>query len=161
MLVRMCVVGSEFWKQLCYEHGIQADGTALPSPDPSTLTRPSAFFYQSDSAHFTPRSIMLDLEPRVINSIMQSSHGAIYNPDNIFVSGDGSGAGNNWASGYSQGLAVKNAIMDMIDREVDSCDSLEVHILDARFSCLGTVYGAFDCWRHRVRSRIPPPRTPP
>ena len=39
---------------------------------------------------------------------------------------DGSGAGNNWAAGYSMGEQVNEDVMDMIDREADGSDSLEV-----------------------------------
>lgn len=40
----------------------------------------------------------------------------------------GSGAANNWAAGYSAGDTVQDEVFDMIDREVDGSDSLEVHI---------------------------------
>jgi tubulin gamma len=49
----------------------------------------------------------------------------LFNPENIFVSPDGSGAGNNWASGYRQGVEHSETIFDMIDREADNSDSLE------------------------------------
>lgn len=39
---------------------------------------------------------------------------------------DGTGAGNNWAAGYSMGESVQEELMDMIDREADGSDSLEV-----------------------------------
>lgn len=39
----------------------------------------------------------------------------------------GSGAANNWAAGYSAGDTVQDEVFDMIDREVDGSDSLEVH----------------------------------
>lgn len=45
---------------------------------------------------------MLDLEPRVINSIQNSDQRQLYNHENIFLSPHGGGAGNNWASGYTQ-----------------------------------------------------------
>ena len=38
----------------------------------------------------------------------------------------GSGAANNWAAGYSAGDTVQEEVFDMIDREVDGSDSLEV-----------------------------------
>ena len=38
----------------------------------------------------------------------------------------GVGAGNNWGAGYSAGEAVQEDIFDMIDREADGSDSLEV-----------------------------------
>lgn len=33
---------------------------------------------------------------------MQSPFANLYNPENIYTSKDGGGAGNNWGSGYSQ-----------------------------------------------------------
>lgn len=58
------LVGNEFWKQICHEHGIQQDGTL----DPTAAVRDGQediFFYQSDNSHYIPRAIMIDLEPRV------------------------------------------------------------------------------------------------
>ena len=46
--------------------------------------------------------MLVDLEPRVINTIMNSAYANLYNPENIYVSKDGGGAGNNWAQGYHQ-----------------------------------------------------------
>ena len=58
---------------------------------------------QADDEHYIPRSVLLDLEPRVINNIMNSEYNKLYNPENVYLAKDGGGAGNNWASGYSQG----------------------------------------------------------
>lgn len=63
---------------------------------------------------------------QVIQSIMQSPFGAFYNPENIFVASNGTGAGNNWAAGYSQAQVIQEEIMEIVDREVDGSDSLEV-----------------------------------
>jgi tubulin gamma len=52
----------------------------------------------------------------------------LYNPENIFVSKDGGGAGNNWAQGYSAGEKVYDDLMEMLDREADGSDSLEVSL---------------------------------
>ena len=38
----------------------------------------------------------------------------------------GMGAGNNWAAGYEMGDTVQEEVFDMIDREADGSDSLEV-----------------------------------
>lgn len=62
----------------------------------------------------------------MVQSILQSPYGAIFNPENVFISGAGTGAGNNWASGYSQGQSIQDEIIDMIDREADGSDNLEV-----------------------------------
>jgi hypothetical protein len=69
---------------------------------------------------------MLDLEPRVINGIVNGPYGNIYNPENFYVHKEGAGAGNNWAAGYAMGETVQDEVLDMIDREADGSDSLEV-----------------------------------
>lgn len=53
----------------------------------------------------------------------------MYNPENIFLSNDGGGAGNNWAYGYAQGEKVYEEVVEMIDREADNSDSLEGFML--------------------------------
>ena len=50
----------------------------------------------------------------------------LYNPENIYLSKHGGGAGNNWASGYHQGEKLQEEIFDILDREADGSDSLEV-----------------------------------
>lgn len=42
------------------------------------------------------------------------------------MSTEGGGAGNNWAFGYSEGVRVKDELLEMLDREAESSDSLEV-----------------------------------
>ena len=39
---------------------------------------------------------------------------------------EGTGAGNNWAAGYARGGEIEDELLDMIDREADGSDSLEV-----------------------------------
>lgn len=51
---------------------------------------------------------------RVINGIQNSDIKNLFNPENIFMSDHGGGAGNNWASGYHQGESVQEDILDMI-----------------------------------------------
>jgi tubulin gamma len=121
-------IGTEFWKQLCAEHGIRPDGL-LEESVVDTGDRKDVFFYQADDDHYIPRALLIDLEPRVINGIRNSSFRNFYNPENIFVSRVGGGAGNNWASGYRQGEEKEEELMDMIEREADGSDSLEGFVL--------------------------------
>jgi hypothetical protein len=51
----------------------------------------------------------------------------LYNPENIYLSPQGGGAGNNWATGFSQGERLQEEIFDIIDREADGSESLEVN----------------------------------
>lgn len=60
---------------------------------------------------------------------MQSQYAKLYNPENIYLSKDGGGAGNNWASGFSQGDKLQEEVFDIIDREADGSDSLEGFVL--------------------------------
>jgi hypothetical protein len=79
---------------------------------------------------------MLDLEPRVINGIVNGPYGNIYNPENFYVHKEGAGAGNNWAAGYAMGETVQDEVLDMIDREADGSD---------RLTCLGFHAAALNC----------------
>ena len=94
----------EFWKQLCAEHGISSEGVLEDWATDGT-DRKDVFFYQADDEHYIPRAVLLDLEPRVINSITnpkESNYSNLFNPENIYMSKHGGGAGNIWASGYTQ-----------------------------------------------------------
>ncbi|CAD0023050.1 unnamed protein product [Aureobasidium pullulans] len=110
-------VGSQFWQQLCQEHGINRDGN-LEDFATEGGDRKDVFFYQSDDTRYIPRAILMDLEPR-----------NIYNPENFYIHSGGTGAGNNWAAGYSMGETVQEEVLDMIDREADGSDSLEGFML--------------------------------
>jgi tubulin gamma len=121
-------IGMEFWKLLCAEHGINQRGI-LEDYAASGDDRKDVFFYQADDEHYIPRALLLDLEPRVINSIQSSEYGDLYNPENIFLSKEGGGAGNNWAKGYGNAEKVQDEIFDIIDREADGSDSLEGFVL--------------------------------
>lgn len=65
---------------------------------------------------------------QVINGIQTGAYKNIYNPENFYIGKSGIGAGNNWAAGYAAGETVQEEVFDMIDREADGSDSLEVGI---------------------------------
>jgi tubulin gamma len=121
-------IGSRFWQQLCQEHGISRDGN-LEDFATEGGDRKDVFFYQSDDTRYIPRAILIDLEPRVLNSIKTGPYKNIYNPENFFIGENGMGAGNNWGAGYAAGERVQEEIFDMIDREADGSDSLEGFML--------------------------------
>ncbi|KAG9100605.1 gamma-tubulin [Ceratobasidium sp. UAMH 11750] len=117
-------IGSVFWQRLCAEHGISKDGI-LEEWATEGGDRKDVFFYQADDEHYIPRAILVDLEPRVINAIQTGQYRDLYNPENIFLSKEGGGAGNNWANGYASGERCYEEVMEMIDREAEGSDSLE------------------------------------
>ncbi len=54
------------------------------------------------------------LRCRVINGIQNGECRHLFNPENVFLSAHGGGAGNNWASGYHQSEESSEDILDMI-----------------------------------------------
>ncbi|KZO99506.1 gamma tubulin [Calocera viscosa TUFC12733] len=121
-------MGSVFWQRLCAEHGISKDGT-LEEWATEGGDRKDVFFYQADDEHYIPRAILMDLEPRVINNILTGPYASLYNPENIYTSKDGSGAGNNWAQGHQSGEKIYEDIFEMMDREAEGSDSLEAFMV--------------------------------
>jgi hypothetical protein len=72
----------------------------------------------------------------------------------VYLSKDGGGAGNNWAAGYHAGERIFDEVSDMIDREADGSDSLEVLPLPNHGSHVVGVYViTFHCRGHRIRMR--------
>ena len=95
--------------------------TIFPVPFSSTLNREYAFL-----RHTKAVLVLISANCKVINGILASPYKNLYNPENIFMSKDGGGAGNNWAQGYSAGERVYEEVMEMVDREAEGSDSLEV-----------------------------------
>ncbi|KAJ9459860.1 Tubulin gamma chain [Diplonema papillatum] len=122
-------VGSSFWKQLCLEHGIGDDGTLQPFAMDGAGDCKDVFFYQADDHKYVPRALLIDLEPRVVNRIRKSEQADLFNPENMYVHGEGAGAGNNWAKGFSIGHEISETLNEMISREVEGSDSFEGFVL--------------------------------
>ncbi len=59
-------------------------------------------------------SLLYYVVVRVIKGIQTGDIRNLFNPENIYISTDGGGAGNNWASGFTQGEAVQETLLDMI-----------------------------------------------
>lgn len=146
-------IGFEFWKQLCLEHGIRNDGILEDFATDGT-DRKDVFFYQADDDHYIPRAVLVDLEPRVINTIKQSAYANLYNPENIYLSEHGGGAGNNWASGYHSGEKLHEELFDIIDREADGSDNLEGFMM-CHSTAGGTGSGLGSYLLERLNDRYP------
>ena len=77
----------------------------------------------------------------MIQGIQNGPYKNIYNPENFFIGSQGSGAANNWAAGYAAGDTVQEEVFDMIDREADGSDSLEVSGLGPECDVISTNRG--------------------
>lgn len=103
-------------------------------------SRKLVLWYQrkADNSHFVPRAVLFDLEPRVIDSIRESEYKDFFNPENMsdcgsfipirYVGSNGNGAGNNWGAGFEQARSNREVAMDILTREAENSDSLEVAI---------------------------------
>ena len=69
----------------------------------------------------------MDLEPRVINNIRNSEYKHLYNPENVFISEHGGGAGNNWASGFEQERFFRLRILFMCKLKAQLCSYIAFH----------------------------------
>ncbi|RJE26945.1 hypothetical protein PHISCL_00752 [Aspergillus sclerotialis] len=116
-------IGDVFWETILGEHGLERTGTYNGDSD-LQLERISVYFNESHGSKYVPRAVLVDLEPGTIDAVRGGPRGELFRPDN-YVSGH-SGAGNNWAKGhYTDGAELVDQAMDVIQRECESCDSLQ------------------------------------
>ncbi len=77
-----------------------------------------------------PRALLIDTEPRVIDSCISRNkqRGWEYDANNAFTLEGGSG--NNWAHGfYEHGLQVHDRVTEMLRSEAEKCDSLDAFVI--------------------------------
>jgi len=73
---------------------------------------------------YVPRSVLVDLEPGVLDSIRSGPYGTLFNPDSFISSNNG--AGNNWAKGfYTEGSEILEETLDIIRHEAERVDCLQ------------------------------------
>lgn len=113
---------------MCEEHGLDKSGYPEEASKES-MSRKDVFFNQTADGRYIPRALLFDLEPRVLDSIRNSEFGGLYSHENMFCTSNGTGAGNNWASGYIQAQNYKEDILDRIDHEAEASDSLSGFVL--------------------------------
>lgn len=69
-----------------------------------------------------------EISLRVIHTIRTSDICNLFNPENVFISKEGGGAGNIWASGFCQAEKVQEHLLDMIGK------ALCVHTSQSKYS---------------------------
>jgi len=84
-------------------------------------------YYQcasDDNRRYTPRAVLVDLEPGTLDKIQSDSIGALFKPDN-FIRG-ANGCANNWAKGrFTEGLEVIDEILDVVRHEAEQADCVQ------------------------------------
>ncbi|VDM33282.1 unnamed protein product [Hydatigera taeniaeformis] len=120
-------MSSAFWELFCIEHGIDPEGCPVfwegQSGDDLDEGR-DVFFEETESGGFSPRTVIMDTEPLVIDEIRAGVYRSLFNPQRL-LSGSEDGAGN-FARGFYQ-LAAQHApqFAATLRRVAETCDLLE------------------------------------
>ena len=108
------------------EHGIDPTGSYSGESE-LQLERINVYYNEASGGKYVPRAVLVDLEPGTMDSVRSGPYGTLFRPDN-FVFGQ-SGAGNNWAKGhYTEGAELVDSVIDVVRRESEACDCLQVRI---------------------------------
>ncbi|XP_012664226.1 tubulin delta chain isoform X2 [Otolemur garnettii] len=104
------------------------------------------FFSEEENGVPIARAVLVDMEPKVINQTLSKAARSgrwKYGQHAYFCQKQGSG--NNWAYGYSvHGPKHKESILDLIQKEVEKCDSLSgFFIIMSMAGGTGSGIGAF------------------
>jgi tubulin alpha len=115
-------LGNACWELFCLEHNIGPDGQALQGEefDGSSDT----FFSETGAGKLVPRSVMVDLEPSVIDEVRAGVYRQLFHPENL-VSGK-EDAANNFARGYyTIGKEMLDRVLDRLRKVADNCSGLQ------------------------------------
>ena len=114
-------VSSKFWEVLATEHHLEASGLRSSVTD---LRGIHVYFNEVNGERYVPRTVLIDLEPGVLDAIHAGNYGGLYNPDS-FIFGQ-SGAGNNWAKGfYTEGSELLEQALEAARKEAENSDCLQ------------------------------------
>lgn len=120
-------IADQFWRLILQEHGLNPDGTPGPNANAEN-TNQEVFFSRQRDGKFTPRAVLVDLEPGVISRIEGGDMADLFDEGSIVKKLPG--AANNWARGYSaEGEKVIDQIMNVIDSAVEKTESLQGFML--------------------------------
>jgi len=115
-------MGATCWELYCLEHGISPDG--ILKEQGSDMHGFSTFFHNTGSNRYVPRSVFVDLEPTVIDSIKTGAMRELFHPE--FLLAGKEDAANNYARGhYTIGKELIDATLDRIRKSADNCEGLQ------------------------------------
>eukprot|EP01092_Planopodium_desertum_P003058 TRINITY_DN151_c0_g1_i1.p1 TRINITY_DN151_c0_g1~~TRINITY_DN151_c0_g1_i1.p1 ORF type:complete len:460 (-),score=105.00 TRINITY_DN151_c0_g1_i1:64-1443(-) len=121
-------LGNSCWELFCLEHGISPDGSASSdlTIDASSKKEVSfgTFFNETSAGKFVPRSLMVDLEPNVIDEIRNGPYGKLFHPSQLIAGKED--AANNFARGhFTVGKETLVPTLDRVRKLADQCSSLQ------------------------------------
>merc|ERR1711937_650252 len=106
------------------EHDISPDGTLKDGATAAEDDSFNTFFSETSSGKHVPRSIMVDLEPTVVDEVRTGKYRQLYHPEQL-ISGK-EDAANNFARGhYTIGKEIVDLCLDRIRKLADTCTGLQ------------------------------------
>ena len=86
------------------------------------------FFRETYSGQYVPRSVMVDLEPTVIDEVRTGTYRKMFHPDYLIAGKED--AANNFARGkYTIGQEIIDLTLDKIRKLADGCTNLQGFML--------------------------------
>ena len=125
-----CQIGEKCWELYNLEHGMSPDGHATKdSTSQGGDLHFKSIYSVNPAGNFTPRSVFVDLDPTVVDSVRKGKLGKLFNSDSM-ISGKEDSA-NNYARGhYTVGKEKIDQILDQIRKQAELCDSFQGFILN-------------------------------
>jgi len=113
-------LGCACWELYCLEHGINPCGRLVQDADAFDPTF-KCIFHQTESEKYVPRSILVDLEPTVVDEVRTGTYRELHNPVRIVNKEED--AANNFARGrYTIGRQIIDHLMEISRKTVEECD---------------------------------------
>lgn len=128
-------MGNSLWDLYGTEHGIGRDGSAVQSESTTaggayekSPADNTTFYKETVAGKYIPRTVMVDLEPTVIDQIRLGANRGLYHPDQL-ISGK-EDAANNFARGYhSEGRPYVDKVLDGVRLFAESCNGVQGFML--------------------------------
>lgn len=133
-------IGNACWELYCKEHGIQPDGK--PDKDFGRNDSCLSFFSESSSGTYVPRTVFMDLEPGVIESVQKGPYGKLFHPEQLIHGRED--AANNYARGhYTVGKEILEESLERIRKLTENCEGLQGFLIFHSFGGgTGSGFGA-------------------
>ncbi|XP_047366387.1 tubulin alpha chain-like [Vespa velutina] len=124
-------VANACWELFCLEHGLRPDGFFQRGYRPIDEYY-YTFFGPTVTGKFTPRTVIVDLEPSVVDEIRTGVYRNLFNPSSLITGKED--AANNFARGYySIGEEIKDLVLDRIRIICEACSRLTGFIVFRSF----------------------------
>jgi tubulin alpha len=116
-------IGNATWELYCLEHEIEPDGTIFGGKGLADNCY-GTFFSEVENGKMVPRSVMIDLEPTVVDEVRSGKYRQLYHPEQLMTGKED--AANNYARGhYTIGKEMIDAVMDRLYKLAENCDGLQ------------------------------------